>query len=71
MDLSSKGHVRPLSGIFQFWSALRDELGLGDMSIRDLRHVFAKWQLGPGLSPQILQRGPGMEDMRHRIRHIA
>ncbi|MBD5627670.1 MAG: hypothetical protein HDQ90_09385 [Desulfovibrio sp.] len=54
----------PLSDIFHFWNALRNQLGLGDISIRDLHHVFVEWQFRLGISPLTLHRVPGMADMQ-------
>lgn len=56
--------AKPISDIFLFWKELRAELGLEDLSIRDLRYVFADWQLRSGMSMPMLQRCMGLTDMR-------
>ena len=56
--------AKPISDIFLFWKELRTELELGDLSIRDLRYVFADWQLRSGMSMPMLQRCMGLTDMR-------
>ncbi len=56
--------AKPVSDIFLFWKELRAELGLEDLSIRDLRYVFADWQLRSGMSMPTLQRCMGITDMR-------
>lgn len=57
--------TRPMSDIFLFWKELRAEFGLNSLRIRDLRHVFADWQLRSGMSPVAVQRCLGIADMRH------
>ncbi len=56
--------ARPISDIFLYWKELRAELGLEDLSIRDLRYVFADWQLRSGMSMPALQRRMGLTDAR-------
>ena len=57
--------AKPVSDIFLFWKELRAELGLEDLSIRDLRYVFADWQLRSGMSMPTLQRCMGIADARN------
>ena len=40
------------------------ELGLEALSIRDLRYVFADWQLRSGVNVPALSRYMGVNDMR-------
>lgn len=63
--------TRPISDVFLFWKELRSELGLGDLSIRDLRYVFAEWQLRSGISPVAIQSCLGISDMRHVNRQLV
>ncbi|WP_297045147.1 tyrosine-type recombinase/integrase [uncultured Desulfovibrio sp.] len=56
--------AKPISDIFLFWKEVRAELGLEDLTIRDLRYVFADWQLRSGMSMPTLQRCMGITDMR-------
>lgn len=56
--------ARPVSDIFLFWKEAREELGLGDLSIRDLRYVFADWQLRSGMGMPALRRCLGVNDLR-------
>lgn len=57
--------AKPISDIFLFWKELCAELGLGDMTIRDLRNVFADWQLRSGMSVTSVKLCLGIGDMRH------
>lgn len=55
---------KPVSDIFLFWKELRAELGLEALSIRDLRYVFADWQLRSGMAMPTLQRCMGVTELR-------
>lgn len=57
--------AKPISDIFLFWKEVRAELGLEGLSIRDLRHVFADWQLRSGMTLPALQRCMGIADARN------
>lgn len=57
--------TKPISDIFLFWKELRAELGLEGLSIRDLRYVFADWQLRSGMSVTSVKLCLGIGDMRH------
>ncbi|MBD5137537.1 MAG: tyrosine-type recombinase/integrase [Lachnospiraceae bacterium] len=61
---------KPLSDIFLFWKELRTELGLEALSIRDLRYVFADWQLRTGVPLAVVQRSLGINDMREVNKHM-
>lgn len=63
--------TRPISDIFLFWKELRATLGLDDLTIRDLRYVFAEWQLRSGLSPMAVQSCLGITDMRRVNRYLV
>ncbi len=56
--------AKPISDIFLFWKGMRAELGLEDLSISDLRYVFADWQLRSGMTVPALQRRMGIADAR-------
>ncbi|WP_297047061.1 tyrosine-type recombinase/integrase [uncultured Desulfovibrio sp.] len=56
--------TRHVSDVFLFWKEARAVLGLEDLSIRDLRYVFADWQLRSGMALPTLQRCLGITDMR-------
>lgn len=56
--------TKPISDIFLFWKGLRTELGIGTLSIRDLRYVFVEWQLRSGVTIPVLSRYMGVNDMR-------
>lgn len=57
--------AKPISDIFLFWKEVRAELGLEYLTIRDLRYVFADWQLRSGMSRPMLQRCMGIADARN------
>lgn len=61
----------PLSYILQFWQEMRISLGLGVISIRDMRYFFADWQLRTGISPIALQLGLGRGDERCTPRNMT
>ncbi len=56
--------TRPVSDVFLFWKEARAELGLEGLSIRDLRYVFADWQLRFGIGLPALRRCMGIVDAR-------
>lgn len=56
--------TKPISDIFLYWKELREELGLKALSIRDLRYVFADWQLRSGVTIPVLSRHMGLNDIR-------
>lgn len=60
---------RPVSDIFLFWKELRTELGLGELSIRDLRYVFADWQLRSGMSMPALRCCLGVQNLQDLAAH--
>lgn len=62
--------TKPISDIFLFWKELREQLGLEKLSIRDLRHVFADWQVRSGMSPIVVQRSLGIQDRRDVENHL-
>ncbi|WP_298066252.1 site-specific integrase [uncultured Mailhella sp.] len=65
------GHVtgKPLSDIFFFWKNLRNELGLDDVRIHDLRHTFASFLVNAGHSLYEAQRLLGHSDPRTTMRY--
>lgn len=57
--------AKPISDIFLFWKELRTELGLETLCIRDLRYIFANWQLRAGMPMSTLKRHMGVAEMRY------
>lgn len=67
---SGKGHV---ASVFTLWSRLRDELGLNDVRLHDLRHSFASFLVNAGRSLYEVQRCLGHSDPKVTMRyaHLA
>lgn len=65
------GHApgRPLSDLYLFWDQLRQELGLNDVRIHDLRHTFASILVNAGHSLYEVQRLLGHSDPRTTMRY--
>ena len=65
------GHTpgRPLSDLYLFWDHLRQELGLDDVRIHDLRHTFASILVNAGHSLYEVQRLLGHSDPRTTMRY--
>ena len=65
------GHApgKPLSDIYLFWNRIRQELGLGDVRIHDLRHTFASFLVNTGHSLYEVQKLLGHSDPRTTMRY--
>lgn len=65
------GHApgKPLSDIYVFWNRLRQELGLADVRIHDLRHTFASLLVNAGHSLYEVQKLLGHSDPRTTMRY--
>lgn len=65
------GHAegKPLSDLYLFWNKLRNELGLKDMRIHDLRHSFASFLVNSGHSLYEVQKMLGHADPRTTMRY--
>lgn len=63
----SKG--KALSDIYLFWNSLRQELGLGDVRIHDLRHSFASFLVNAGHPLYEVQKMLGHADPRTTMRY--
>lgn len=65
------GHAegKPLSDVYLFWNKLRNELGLKDMRIHDLRHSFASFLVNSGHSLYEVQKMLGHADPRTTMRY--
>ncbi len=60
---------RPLSDLYVFWNRLRQELGLADVRIHDLRHTFASFLVNSGHSLYEAQKMLGHGDPRTTMRY--
>ena len=65
------GHAsgKPLSDLYLFWNKLRQELGLTDVHIHDLRHTFASFLVNSGHSLYEVQKILGHCDPRTTMRY--
>lgn len=65
------GHApgKPLSDLYRFWNRLRQELGLEDVRIHDLRHTFASFLVNAGHSLYEAQKMLGHGDPRTTMRY--
>ncbi len=65
------GHApgKPLSDLYLFWNRLRQELGLADVRIHDLRHTFASFLVNAGHSLYEAQKMLGHGDPRTTMRY--
>lgn len=65
------GHApgKPLSDIYLFWNRIRQELGLQDVRIHDLRHTFASFLVSTGHSLYEVQKLLGHSDPRTTMRY--
>lgn len=65
------GHAsgKPLSDLYLFWNKLRQELGLTDVHIHDLRHTFASFLVNSGHSLYEVQKMLGHCDPRTTMRY--
>lgn len=60
---------KPLADIYLFWNRLRQQLGLTDVRIHDLRHTFASILVNAGRSLYEVQRLLGHRDPRTTMRY--
>lgn len=65
------GHAphKPLSDVFIFWKRLRQELGMPDVRIHDLRHTFASCLVNAGHSLYEVQKILGHSDPKITMRY--
>jgi integrase len=60
---------KPLSDVFLFWKQLRQELGMPDVRIHDLRHTFASCLVNAGHSLYEVQKLLGHSDPKITMRY--
>ncbi len=60
---------RPISDIYHFWKGIRQQLGLGNVRIHDLRHTFASYLVASGHSLYEAQHLLGHSDPRITMRY--
>jgi integrase len=60
---------KPLSDVFLFWKQLRQELGIPDVRIHDLRHTFASCLVNAGHSLYEVQKILGHSDPKITMRY--
>lgn len=66
-------HDKPLQDIKTFWNSVRNEAGIPDCRIHDLRHTFASHLVSSGVSLPIVGRLLGHRDAQttQRYAHLA
>ncbi len=60
---------RPISDIYPFWNRVRQELGLQDVRVHDLRHSFASFLVNDGHSLYEVQKLLGHADPKTTMRY--
>lgn len=65
------GHAegKPLSDLYLYWNKLRQELGMAEVRIHDLRHTFASFLVNSGHSLYEVQKMLGHADPRTTMRY--
>ena len=60
---------KPISDIYRFWKGVRNELGLENIRIHDLRHTFASYVVASGHTLYVAQQLLGHSDPRTTMRY--